>query len=322
MFFLLPIAIVVLLLEYDLRLVDNSYRFKKRNLEAHLAEMEVVVLGSSHDYKAFDPAYFSLKGFNLANASQSLYYDREILKKYLDQMPRLKLVVISLSYFTMGFQLSDYHEYWRCFFYENTYGIPLENPALRYNIRRLSYYLLYGTEESLSYVRNGFWKDLSKEISPRGAFIEALDPMAKHKKAIGQEQGRDRVLLHNSIFHLRHVEGNTCVLEELIRTIQSRGVAVVLLTTPVYRTYSEHMSPGIWKITQDVISRLSELYHIPYFNYLKDPRLSKEDFEDNDHLNVSGARKFSKIIEQELIQRIHRAPRISNGEKVSFIYTR
>jgi hypothetical protein len=67
----------------------NSFSVKKALLERQAQDVEVLVLGSSHAYFDVLPELLGRPAFNLADVSQSLFYDRALLKKYLGRMPSL-----------------------------------------------------------------------------------------------------------------------------------------------------------------------------------------------------------------------------------------
>lgn len=91
-------------------------------------------------------------------------------------------------------------------------------------------------------------------------------------------------------------------LSSLIDTLQKRDVKVVLFTTPVAETYSKQCDPAILSRTAKIVERIVERYNCAYKNYFNDRRFSFSDFGNNDHLNFSGAEKFTRILDSELIR--------------------
>jgi hypothetical protein len=83
---LVPLLLFFIYLEFNLGKIPNSYSFKRECLEKRLDSIEVLVLGSSQVTYGINPNYFKLKGFNLSNISQSLYYDTRLTLKYVDKI--------------------------------------------------------------------------------------------------------------------------------------------------------------------------------------------------------------------------------------------
>ena len=95
------------------RVHPDEYSSKKALLERQAGNLEVLAMGSSHGYYGILADCLGRPAFNLAAVSQSHYYDRALLEKYLGQLPRLKLVILPISYFSLGYQLDDGIEKWR-----------------------------------------------------------------------------------------------------------------------------------------------------------------------------------------------------------------
>jgi len=129
-------------MEYGLGKIENSYTLKKEQLESKLDLIEVLVLGSSQAARGIDPFCFTMKGYNVANISQSLYYDTRITLTYLDKMPKLKYVIINISYFSLGYQLKDCSELWRDYFYSQCWNIDYYELE-KFDIKRYSKFFLY-----------------------------------------------------------------------------------------------------------------------------------------------------------------------------------
>ena len=140
--FVLPLAIVYLFTENRLSKVANSYNQKMSLAEKKAKEVEVMVLGASTALYGIDPTYFSHIGFNLANVSQSIYYDKRLAIKYINKMPNLKLIIIPVSYFSFYLQIHDSKEEWRDYFYYHFCGIEYKDLPI-FDIKRYSYIDLY-----------------------------------------------------------------------------------------------------------------------------------------------------------------------------------
>jgi hypothetical protein len=55
-----------------------------------------------------------------------------------------------------------------------------------------------------------------------------------------------------------------------------------------------------------IISGLCKKFNGKLFDYFSDPRFTKEDFMNNDHLNWMGSKKFSLILDQDFVAKICR----------------
>jgi pheromone shutdown protein TraB len=100
----------------------------------------------------------------------------------------------------------------------------------------------------------------------------------------------------------RNHAANFSALAEMIEIAGKQGIRVALVTTPVLPTFSKFMEPARWERVQQDIRLLASRPGVSYFNYLNDSRFDEHDFEDSDHLNVSGAEKLSLILDREIIR--------------------
>lgn len=296
--FLLPLALLVGFMEKGLAGIPNSYSVKKKNFERDAADIELLILGSSHAYFDIDPDLLSCKAFNMANASQSIYYDAGIVRRYLPEMKHLRMALFTLSYFSFGFQLAESREDWRCFYYERYYDIPREEKRQRdfLELRKYSLMALYGGKESFNYMRKGFRVNLAEHVRPNGWYASTI-PLGP----INAETGRKRVQSYHADMHMDNYPRNYQRLDDLFRTLRQRGIEPVIITPPVYETCFECLDPAGVRKMEEAINSLCAGHKVRYFNYLKDGRFVLADFSDNDHLNPQGAAKFTRILDADVL---------------------
>lgn len=299
--FILPLSLIPLSVEYKLRQVPNSYNVKKKSLENHAARLQAVILGSSHAYVGINPALLGCTAFNLANTSQSLYYDSQLLAKYLDQMPNLRLAIITVSYFSLEFRLTDSPEEWRSHFYYYYYGIRDETHGLPFtDLRNYSLIALYGIDETRIISRLGYHVSFSEQLDDNGWFKSKSDIQTLEAS---RESARKTIVFHHGFMKPQYLAENLDNLKAMIEKLQARKIGVVLVTTPVFSTYAERMSAEKYQVLQEQLQRLCATFGIEYFNYYFDPRFKIEDFQNPDHLNLAGAEKFSVIIKDDFVSR-------------------
>jgi hypothetical protein len=193
--FCLPMAVGAGVVEVVLYRTPNTYSYKRECFEGQLDRIEVLVLGSSQPLFGVNPAHFSRPGFNLANVSQTLYYDKALTLKYLGRLPRLKRVLIPVSYFSFDYQLYDTRERWRDYYYRTFWDVRY--PGLpRFDLRDVSRIALYSPAQVVSLLKNGFRTDFTENLLPNG-FIH-IAPVAANDN-ISEAAGRARVQVHDAI---------------------------------------------------------------------------------------------------------------------------
>ena len=294
--FLLPVILIVGLWEYGLSKMQNSYSLKRSQLEEQAPKIQALVLGGSYSLRGVNPDSFSIRGYNLGNIEQSLFYDTRITEKYLDKMTSLKVVLIAVSYASLWYQVSDGQESFRDYFYADYWDIRY--PSLKwYDLHIYSKILHYGNDKAWQYALRGFKANLAKGYFDNGWAIKEGG-----ETLINDSVGRVMVLKHAKDFKDVNLTSNINDLNTFLKELEKRKICPVFFTPPTTSSNYKYMEPGRLKIMDSVITALCNTYHCKWHNYYNDPRFSNEDFKDYAHLNRFGAAKFSRIINEEIIK--------------------
>ena len=297
--YLFSLGIVFLLMEYRIGKVPNTYSYKRQCLEQQLDSIQVLVLGSSRSLYGIDPAYFTLHGFNLGNVSQSIYYDTHLTLKYLDQMPKLKYVLINLSYTSLGASLGDGIEAWREYYYAQFWDIT--SPDLKqWDIKRYSKTYLYPINLLPELLVKGSKAGLINGMNRNGYSI--LDT-TKNYMSISDSLGKERVVFNEKNYKAYHQAENIANLEGMLAALRKRNVQPVFIYPPALSTFYKYVSPTIEQENERMLRSICDKYNAGFYNYFRDSRFVERDFNDNDHLNFLGAAKFSKIINDEILKK-------------------
>lgn len=297
--FVLPLILLLAFIEFRLSKIPNGYTTKKNFFEQRIAEYEVVNTGTSHTLMSINPRYLDGKAYNLAYLGQSLYYDAQLISRYLDRMQNLKLLIVPVSYQSLQYRMSNNRLHgWRANFYSRHYGFPDEdgNSGWR-KPGNYSLIALYGIDETRSYIRGGFTPRLEIKIDENGwgdmGYVSNLS----------ERNVRARISNHHASMKPEVIGENKGTLENLFDKLRAKNVSIVIVTTPVSQVYASKMLPENLFRMQEGIEYLRHKYGIEYFNYMYDQRFVAEDFLDADHLNARGAEKFSKIINDDFVKR-------------------
>ena len=141
--FLAPVLLLLVALEIGLRRIPNDYAYKNERLVRDGAGLRFLVLGSSHAYRGVEPDSMGGAGFNAANISQDLSYDRAVLEHYLPHLPKLEYIVLPVSYGSLGGRLELGAEAWRVKNYTLYMGIDKDASNIKHYVELLNRCLLY-----------------------------------------------------------------------------------------------------------------------------------------------------------------------------------
>lgn len=293
--FLLPLIFFWLLIEIYLlnKPLQNTYTAKKYYLNLKKESITTLILGNSHELNAINPAFLSTEAFNLANASQTLYYDSALLQNYLPQLPKLKTVIIGISYFSFFYELSDISEHWRQQFYYQTYDIkPLSLKFFELN--NYSKLSLYGFSKTFNLLKQKGISQDCQNLLPNGFLYKSTN------ETINDSLGKKRVELHHKQRFISQTQKIKNRVLHLVQFLKSKNIKVVFVTTPCHSSYYKFCDEKNLIDQQKFIQQLCQQYNFKYLNFFKDTRFVLEDFANADHLNFKGATKFSTILNDTL----------------------
>jgi len=290
---LAPILFATGYVEHELVSVPNGYNMKRDRIEQRILGIEVLITGSSHSFYGIRPKALNQNAFSLAYISQDLFYDTRLLLKYAPKAPNLKLVIIPISYFSLESKLENTVERWRCPFYHIVFGFPVVKPL---DIANYSLIALYGASESQSLMFRRFKPRSTELIEDDGGPPHGLQTVEKSDLSSDTTLAR-----HEGSMRFSLIYENVSYINEAVETLERRGVAVVFITTPVYKSYYSRLNQSAYKRMQETIGAMRAQNGIHYYNYMEDSRFDEADFADCDHLNASGMAKFTEILKNEVV---------------------
>ncbi len=278
-------------MEILLRNIPNRFQLQNDYIIESGSEIETLILGSSHTEFGINPEFLSSHAFNLSNVSQTIDIDLQLLKNYQQFLPKLKTVIIRLSYTTLFERLSDSKESWRLKDY--TIYQNLDTDGIAHNSEILSVSLSQNINRIYEHY---FLKSDAVQSSRLGWGTEAVSSKFKNIERTGEIVAKKHTIKDESYF-----EANQHSFEEIAAWAKENSIEVIIVTLPGYESYFKNLEKIQIDRTIQVGNNLEKSFpNVRYINFLKDKRFNKNDFYDADHLNEIGAKKFSQIINDSL----------------------
>lgn len=302
-------VLFVFLMDTWLRNQNSIYKAKLSGLEKEIEDVELLILGNSRAGYGINPTAFDQNAYNLANVSQSIYFDKRITEKYLDQMKNLKYVFLSIDYHTLYFSSQGRRDYW------SYYAHDIKHPDRSYTMPTISPFLSgYSSKPSMAMLKRSVINNLSHQDSildfdvENGINIETL-----MKKGFISYEKTDKDAFNKIAFEARakYFNGKTINsaekeavlkdLEDFIQTLKDKNIQPVLITSPCIKEFRDLLDEKIKAQNEKDIQYLVKKFNLPYFNYFRgEDYFEKEEFHNCDHLNQKGAEKFAIILNQKL----------------------
>lgn len=294
-------------IEFLLFLRPNTYSYKRMYVEDHINDIRCLLLGNSHIDRALNPNILGNGVFNMAIDGRDLVYDIELAKRYVPKMNQLRVIIIPLeyNYFYFGREkdnpnemkkpsdIQDIQDTYKCMYYKYMgirvddfwYWSELLNSKLNYMSRFLKNDKDARECDSLGYVNQNISK--RKDNWEDRSLPKIVDTTLDTNREI------------KNLLYKRY-----CTLAELAN---DQGAKLILLVTPMYKTYNKTTNPIVKKEMKTFVASLKHKYsNIDYYDYSTDKRFVDEDFKDASHLTNIGANKFSNIVKKEILDKHHK----------------
>lgn len=281
--------------DYKARLIPSNYAIKRAALENNVETAQIFITGSSHAYYGIKPDLLGNPAVSIAYVGQDIYYDTHILSKYLSDAKSAKLIIITVSYPSFEYRMQD--SIWKnhISFYRKFWNIQPQHNT--FELADYSTIALFGVQRSRDFLLTGKVSELDSVDKYGG------NDNLRLTDSYSVRNGRTAVKRQEAEINKKYITQNVEYLDGLLNALKQSNVRAVFITTPCFHTYYENLNAERYLRMQNEIQLLSKKYNVEYGNYLKDDRFTAEDFFDADHLNTTGARKFSVILREEVIRK-------------------
>lgn len=287
---LLPIVLFFFIIEYYGR-ANTIFGIKKKYLEGNLNSIQTLILGTSESQCAINPDLLNTMACNLAFDGQPISINYYLLNKYIDEMSNLNTVFLEVNSvkFYDDLNIAEWNGYIYSIFYNIKYKVDplsLKNYSLVYSNYQYFTTIFFNYFNPFSYkyhinkfgyITNDFY-DRFEKIKFDTALIDETFVM-RYKF-----EDQNNFSLNKEFY------------KKIIEKCMHKGLKVVLITPPLYKTFSNQIPNKAKMEINSFILNLIEEYNLKYFDFSCDNRFNLYDFKDDNHLNSNGAKKFSGII--------------------------
>lgn len=239
--------------------------------------LDILVVGSSHAYRGFDPRIFKSQNitlFNLGSNIQTPTQTKFLLERYLDS---LNPSTVIFEVFPEVF-ISDGVESTLDILSNDTFDLEMFKMALDVNHLKIYNTSVYTIYRQLFGLDDNFIEQKEKDgdLYIEGGYVEKLVTHGKESN-LESEPRNIKFLAHQLKSFLAIVE-----------FLKKKNVDLILVQAPVTSSYYKTIKNN---------KEIDSLYnsHGTYYNFNKLMKLSDSlDFYDSNHLNQKGVEKFNE----------------------------
>lgn len=270
------------------------FRNKARFIQKNKDNIEVIFLGSSHTQEAINPLLMKNKCANLAYNSQDVVGNCMLFDKYVEELPKLKIVFLEFEYFTLEQPLDQY---------------AVNKPLYR-KFHNLPDTCLYKQISSIfsdiPFFRNYIyecWKEMRSNFSVNEAgYVSQSDytPFGdlNFDSIQVNESAKTRLITRHKKRYIEEISTNSALIDSLITKAKLKNIRVVFLALPKYQTYIEREIPDKLNRRNIYLNQKLRNNEVLYFDYEKDHRFKDTySYLDDNHLGHDAAIRFTAIID-------------------------
>lgn len=285
--FSLPAFMILAGAELYVRSIPNSYRLKNNWMQQNGQTVKTLMLGNSHGFFDLVPSAMGDSVFNLCNVSQRLEQDYFLLRHYATNYKALKRVILVADNSNLFDTPMEDDEPARVTYYQLYMGYRAHPMLSKYGfeLSNMTYVFqkLYAYRE-----RDGIWCD----SLGWGNYYVVAD---RNPDDFAYQNVREHLFVNWESTHR-----NRAYMDSIAAWCQQHAVELVLLQTPVCEDYSKKADAWQLQLVNAMEDSCCAQYGARRLDYSCDKRFRDTDFFDSDHLSDQGARKFSKILANDL----------------------
>ncbi len=254
-------------------------------------QVEAIATGISYMVNAIDVKILNHKTHSLANASQDLYYDyhtiKYILENFKDDYPKLKYLLIGLSYYS--------------FEYDMSLSSMKTNVVLYYEAFKCKHHCtnveeLVNRRNKENIIGKNIFKFDDKDMAIFDWHIENTNI----KNVINEEVGKRQALIDCNKNYPETVRENIEILKEYLQLLKENNIKPIIIVCPVSKYYSKYFDKRLKSEFYENINYIKKFYDFEVMDYFESDLFKDDDFYDVSHLNENGSRKFTKILNKQI----------------------
>lgn len=283
------------------RFVPNNYSEKQKGLMQY-KNANVYILGNSHAFYGLHPEYMKNNVYNASNISQPLTMDKLVFDKYIANNKNAKAIVVLVEYSSLGALPEDSELQWRRYFYKHFY--KLDVPGISpFDPQAYSFALAVRFNLTVENIKMYCGKGTLAECADNGAAMHYGTNAEFNNPHTGE------VIVEKHTTKDVVLKENIVILEQMITSARQKGIKVLLVTMPVSDHYRANADAARLKKIQEICRGMERFDNIKYLYLFDDKRFSNTDFYDVDHMNETGAKKCSEIVDSTVTTLIASLPK-------------
>jgi hypothetical protein len=269
---------------------QKSGKYYKITHAIKYSREDILIFGNSHAAEHFDARLMqqltSEKVFNFGSGGQSFFYTYPVVKSILNRHSP-KLIIVNMDYDDLAFQPKAYE---LLSIFLPYYGV---NAVIDSAISLMPFNETFKCHSSLyrynSTLGNTILNTYVKKYTQNVKYLGYEAKIGNFCKTVGTRKKTEQLQ------DLKFDQNKINYLLRLIDATKSRNIKLLITTTPLYNYNADK-----FKIFKQKLQQILIKYNVPYLDYGTNSGFSGkcEYFNDNSHLNPTGASKWTRQCSQ------------------------
>lgn len=239
-----------------------------------------------------------------ACSSQDLYYDFFAVADAIKRMgTKLKYVVMGIVPYSFRYDASlSTENYRKCLAYYREFGELHNLKALKSGLENME-----KVDRILDELCRSDWRDICFDFLCDGIFKSADQEYFFEKLSPEQQQkSLEKMQRLGNKPYPDTVEENKMVFDMYLKLCARHNIKVTVLIPPFSEFFREHFPDEYVKETRSIIQEYCGKYDFEVLDLYDSPDfLNNSLYADEDHLNVFGATKLTKKLDEFLAERVY-----------------
>lgn len=276
----------------------NTFKAKSEYVKSNAGSIELIILGSSHNWRAINPKFLNRMVAPLAHGESAINIDHLLFNRFTPAFPKLKAVIFELGYHN----LEDYRDsswnknhLFNIYYGVNNYGT---NPPF--------HELLLVTANPMQYFKHLIVPKRRQALGTfnRFGFINSTPSSIFKSANYNIDSANKNVMEYLDGKHINESKEfyarNVAHMNEMVNYCHEHNIVVIFLSSPKHSSYNEKMLAGKLERRNAYLDSCSNHENIHILNYEKKYENSSSLFLNPDHLNPDGAELFSKELNRQI----------------------
>ena len=264
-------------------------------------DYKMIITGLSYAEEGVIEQKLKFKTANLALASQDLYFDYYIAKLIIENSKnKIKYCLIGLSYYSFEYDLALSVFKFKCpLIYNKLLGIDHgydknEDEVMKKLTEEENYFAekLFLKDYIQKYLKlvnyEGFYHNYRKNIFGKLKLEEKV------------MRGQNKAKIDSNKNYPKTICENKRLIYEYMSLLKNYNIKPILIIFPVTKYYYNCFDNRLKEQFYDILKDLNYKFEFQILDYFNSNFFDDIDFRDESHLNIYGAKKMTKVLNEEI----------------------